>query len=62
MARETINEARTVQVLKLIRAAIGRGQRPTMRSLGLSEPEMKALVAEKLFEFSYASSDPKWKD
>jgi len=62
MARETINDARKVQVLQLIRAAISRGERPTMRSLGLSEAEIKALVDEELFEFSYAASDPKWED
>ena len=62
MARETINDARRVQVLQLIHAASRRGERPTMRSLGLSEPEIIALVEEELFEFSYASSDPRWED
>ncbi len=62
MDREMINTARKVQVLQRIRAAIGRGERPTMRSLGLREPEIKALVDEELFEFSYSASDPKWED
>jgi len=62
MNLEIIEPARKLELLSLIHPAMGCGKRTTGRAIGMTQTEIKALVSEELFEFSYTSSNPKWED
>jgi hypothetical protein len=57
-----MKQARKIQVLRQIQAAIGRGERPKPRAVGLTEKEFEEMADEDLFELGYGVAEPKWFD
>lgn len=57
-----MKDARKIQVIHQIQAAIGRGERPKPPAVGLTGREFEEMADEELFELRYSVAEPKWSD
>jgi hypothetical protein len=57
-----MKQSRKTQVLRQLQSAIGRGERPKPRAVGLTEKEFEEMADEDLFELRYSVAEPQWFD